>query len=424
MVWRMSELGLASESVEDAYVWGLPILGMYRYSVGMADQVGGYNKLTHTPFLFEPGAFPGGPNRDTLYSYGWFDLDDGPYVVSLPSFGDRYFVWQMTDVYEHNFHNVGNYLLEGPTDEYGSGYTFLLAGRGWNGEAPEGMDVVRAPVRLVNVLYRIQAVSESDDIGEAVRLQNATVTMPLSEWKVGTRESVQVEPSSPVPGYRDVIAFGQGVTGSDQRNPEFFSALADVMSFDPPYTSWDQEIYHGPVAALGADSNRTYDFDSFDASTQAVILDAQERGFDKVMALRKGGFGLSVNGWQFGPAHHGNNDQDGGVLDGTNTYTLRFSGERLPPATNFWSVTAYEAGTNDLYPNDAGLYMVGSNNPNTKYADDGSVDIIFSHQQPDNQTANWLPVPNGPFWAIIRFYAPTPEILSGDYQTPGIVKTN
>jgi len=76
---------------------------MHRYSVGMADQVGGYNKLTHTPLLFEPGAFPGGPNRDTLYSYGWFDLDDGPYVVSLPSFGDRYFVWQMTDVYEHNF---------------------------------------------------------------------------------------------------------------------------------------------------------------------------------------------------------------------------------------------------------------------------------------------------------------------------------
>jgi hypothetical protein len=118
------------------------------------------------------------------------------------------------------------------------------------------------------------------------------------------------------------------------------------------------------------------------------------------------------------------NDQDGGVLDGTNTYTLRFSGESLPPATNFWSVTAYEAGTNDLYPNDAGLYMVGSNNPDTKHADDGSVDIIFSHQRPDNQTANWLPVPDGPFWSIIRFYAPTPEVLSGDYQTPGIVKTN
>ncbi len=28
----------------------------------------------------------------------------------------------------------------------------------------------------------------------------------------------------------------------------------------------------------------------------------------------------------------------------------------------------------------AGLYMVGSNNPDTTYADDGSVDIIFAQQ--------------------------------------------
>ena len=35
-------------------------------------------------------------------------------VVTLPDFKDRYFVWQMTDMYAHNFKNVGSDLLNKP----------------------------------------------------------------------------------------------------------------------------------------------------------------------------------------------------------------------------------------------------------------------------------------------------------------------
>ena len=138
------------QDIELAYTWGLPILAMYRYTVSMGTRVDGINQVFHNRSLFEPGQLPGGANRDTLYSFGWFDLADEPYVVTLPDFAGRYFVWQMTDVYAHNFANVGNGLLEGPTETYGSGYSFVLAGADWDGDAPAGLDVVRAPGRLVN----------------------------------------------------------------------------------------------------------------------------------------------------------------------------------------------------------------------------------------------------------------------------------
>jgi hypothetical protein len=106
-----------------------------------------------------------------------------------------------------------------------------------------------------------------------------------------------------------------------------------------------------------------------------------------------------------------------------NRYRLRLEAHDLPPATIFWSITGYEAGTFDLYPNDAELYMVGSNNPATKRRADGTIDVEFATTPPDDPEVNWIPIPDGAFWAGIRFYAPTPEVLNIEYQTPGITKT-
>lgn len=106
------ESSITRELVEQAYVWGLPIVAMYRYYESMGPKVGGLNQVAHNRKLSEPGQFTGGPNRDGVYSFGWFDLNDEPIVVSLPDFGDRYFVWQMTDMYANNFQNVGSHLRD------------------------------------------------------------------------------------------------------------------------------------------------------------------------------------------------------------------------------------------------------------------------------------------------------------------------
>lgn len=431
----------SQQEIEEAYVWGLPIVAMYRYTVSMGTNVDAINQLFHNKALFEPGVLPGGANRDTLYSFGWFDLRDEPIVVSLPTFGDRYFVWQVTDVYAHNFYNAGNFLL-GQEGEMANGHIFMMVAPDWEGEAPEGVEVVRAPVPVVNVLYRISVQDTPEDIAEGNTLQEATLTLPLSAWNEGKRETVRRAPTVALPVYRDALAFGQGVTGIQQRNDDFFSVLADAVRMNPPYTEWDQAMAEGVLPKLSA---------SLSGSDREVVLGAQASAFDKVIALRQSGWGPEVNGWQYGPSHHGNykddflrrafgtytggmypkvenstyvlafEDSAGAVLNGTNEYRLRFDADKIPPATAFWSVTAYELGTYDLYPNEHGKYVVGSNHPTTKFGDDGSVEIVFSHAEPaDLSRANWIPVPQADFWLATRFYAPTQEVLDLTYQIPGV----
>ena len=108
---------ITKEQVAEAYVWGLGIVAMYRYYGIMVEKFGAINQLHHSREPIEPGHFTGGPNRDGLYSFGWFHLDDEPIVVSLPAFGESYFVWKMTDMYAHNFHNVGSHLREGLVEQ-------------------------------------------------------------------------------------------------------------------------------------------------------------------------------------------------------------------------------------------------------------------------------------------------------------------
>lgn len=443
---------LTPELVESAYVWGLPIVAMYRYYQLMGTGPGGINQLVHNRTLSLPGQFSGGPNRDGLYSFGWFDLNDEPIVVVLPDFEDRYFVWQMTDLYGNNFHNVGSHLREGPLERYRSGYAFAMVGPDWQGTLPQDVDEVRSPVGVVNVLYRIAVVGETDyPIGNT--LQDQTRTIPLSAWEDGVRETVVHQPSNPIPDYREVLAFKSGVAGRDQRDPRFFSVLADAVRANAPYAPWDKKFVATELAQMGFRPGTPFDFEGFDSETQAMILDAQENAFDKLIETGDAEFGTRMNGWLLNPANHGAwkddfqnraygtytggmypvtsnstyattyNDLHDQPIDGRFSYVLRFEKDELPPVTNFWSVTAYDAGTRDLYPNEAGLHNYGSNNPDTLYDEDGSVEILFSHAAPEDVTAvNWLPIPEEGAWIVVRFYAPEDEVLNLDYELPGIEK--
>ena len=436
--------------VEDAYTWGLPIVAMYRYYDLMGPKVGGLNQLFHNRRPIQPGVLSGGPNRDGLYSFGWLDLNDEPIIVTFPDFGDRYFVMQFTDMFAHNFHNVGSYLRQGPVEKYASGYAFALAGPDWQGEAPDGLDVVRAPVGVVNVLYRIAVIGEADfEAGN--ELQDSTHFLPLSAWEDGERSGVARLPSNPIPEYREVLAFGPEVTAADQRNPMFWSVLADALAANEPYAVWDKEFVTNQLARLGVVPGEPFDFEGLDAATQQLIVDAQESAFEKIIATGNVEFGDKMNGWLLNPAHHGDWEDDfqnrayatytGGMypvannstyattyndandvqIDGSKTYRLRFEADELPPVTSFWSVTAYDAGTRDLYPNEAELYNYGTNIPYTRYEDDGSVEIILSHEEPANSSdINWMPIPSDRVWIAVRFYAPKDEVMDRTYELPGL----
>ena len=126
----------------------------------------------------------------------------------------------------------------------------MLAGPGWDGEVPVGVELVRSPVRVVNILYRI-GIKGPDEYDIVNALQDETLVVPLSRWAAGDIDAAPSNPSDPVPAYRDVIAYGTGTSGADQRIPGFFAMLQDALDANAPYTEWDKSFVDDVHAELG-----------------------------------------------------------------------------------------------------------------------------------------------------------------------------
>ena len=54
---------------------------------------------------------------------------------------------------------------------------------------------------------------------------------------------------------------------------------------------------------------------------------------------------------------------------------------------------------------------------------DGAVVLYLqSEAPPESLVSNWLPTPDGPFYAVMRLYLPTDEVLQGDWTPPAFTK--
>ena len=70
--------------------------------------------------------------------------------------------------------------------------------------------------------------------------------------------------------------------------------------------------------------------------------------------------------------------------------------------------------------NPIGRFAISSH-ADLQYGQDGSLEILLQHSKPhDDETANWLPAPKGPFQIMLRLFSPKPEALRGDWTPPTI----
>ena len=84
-------------------------------------------------------------NSDTPYSFVALDLRSEPIVLTVPKMEEnRYFSIQLIDMYTHNFDFIGTRTVGN------NGGSFLIAGPGWDGEKPDGIEkVIKAETELV-----------------------------------------------------------------------------------------------------------------------------------------------------------------------------------------------------------------------------------------------------------------------------------
>jgi hypothetical protein len=110
-------------------------------------------------------------------------------------------------------------------------------------------------------------------------------------------------------------------------------------------------------------------------------------------------------------------DKDGNWLDGGNTYRLHVPPN--PPATQFWSVTAYDEGTRQMVVTPQGRPDLSSRKEDLAKNEDGSVDVYFGPEAPAGKAANWVQtVPEKGWFTYFRFYGPTEAFFDKSWALP------
>jgi hypothetical protein len=104
-----------------------------------------------------PRVMTSGVNRDTLMTLGWLDLSKGPLVLHVPAMDERYYSVQFTDPTKNTvFAYVGTRTTGTQAGD------FLITGRGWKGQAPNGMKQIASPTNSILLVGRVLVGSDSD----------------------------------------------------------------------------------------------------------------------------------------------------------------------------------------------------------------------------------------------------------------------
>ena len=427
-----------------AYIYGFPMVDNYRiqysYFVDKSnpEYKGPWNQVHNTARVYTAADTAiQTPNSDTPYSFVGADLRAEPLVFTVPPIDPgRYYSLQFIDGYTYNIAYVGSRVTGN------GGGTFMLAGPGWKGQPPPGVEqVIHSSTELASVLYRTQLFGPSD-IENVKKIQAGYQVTPLSAF-------LHQPPPPPVPP----IDFVPPLSAQDERtSPRFFEVLGFQLKFAPAQPA--EEVTRNQFASIGVGPNGTFRADKLTGEVRQAVLDGMADAWATFDEFKKTKVdtGEVTSAQLFGTASdlrgnylyrmagavlgiYGNTaaeaiyptalfDNTGAPLTGANNYILRFAPGQLPPVNAFWSVTAYQLPESRLVANPIDRYLINSEMlPGLIKDPDGGITLNLQHASPGPaRQANWLPTPAGPFSVVLRMYWPKPEALDGPWKPPVPVK--
>ena len=429
------------ELAKAAYVFGYPLVLMdqtRQIATNVEQPDFGHapiNQFAHLNRLPTPGFTDVvRPNRDTLYSSAFLDLEQEPIVLSVPDMKGRYFMVPLLDAYTNVF------SVPGTRTGVKNSQNFLIAGPHWQGKVPQGTTLIQAPTNMVWIITRIQVSNEDDAVSNVVPLQKALKLTPLSKFGTEAVPSKgKVNPS---------ITKEAPVKKVQQMDiKKFFNEVNRLMVANPP-SSADAPLLE-KIANLGVGAGKEFKLSKFESSIQKELSSLPEKLIGSMYEATKklnlvNGWSLALDIGSYGTNYlvraivaliglganlpqdaiypNGVLDADGAPLDGANNYVVHFEAGKTPPANAFWSLTMYK--DDFLVENPIKRYTIGDRS-NLLFNSDGSLDIYVQHQSPGaGKESNWLPSPRARFNLQMRIYYPKKEVLDKSWIPPPIQKTN
>ncbi|WP_414826540.1 DUF1254 domain-containing protein [[Mycobacterium] zoologicum] len=439
-----SETDNVRQIAKDAYIYGFPMVDNYRiqhdYFVDSDNPQykGQWNQPHSSARVYTPeDTTVQTPNSDTPYTMLGTDLRAEPLVLSVPQIEEgRYYSLQFIDAYTANYAYVGSRATGNDGGKY------LLAGPGWNGDKPEGIDeVIRSDTEFGLVIYRTQLLG-AEDIDNVKEIQDGYTVEPLSAFL--NQPAISAPP----------VDFIAPLTPETQKtSPKFFEILSFILRYAPVLPG--EESLRARFASIGIGADGDFDADKLRPETRAAVEAGMADAWAEFEVFKKDRLdtGQVTSAQLFGNREflagnylyrmagavlgiYGNTaaeaiypviavDSAGAPLDGSGSYTLRFAPEQLPPVNAFWSLTMYQMPQSLLVANPINRYLINSPMLDDLIRDpDGGITVYVQKESPGaDREANWLPAPEGPFQMILRLYWPKDVALGGGWTAPKAVKS-
>ncbi len=417
---------------KEAYVYGYPLVASYGLEYawfverGKPEFKAPWNVLACAPRVCTPeDKTPQMPELDTCTAQLGLDLRSEPIVLTLPTLEQkRYFSVQLLDAYTHDFDSI--------RDEAGA--SFLVAGPGWKGETPKGVQrVLRCETQLALALIHTQLFDPAD-LPNVARIQSGLQARPLSAFL-----------ALPAPRAAPPIFFARPVAAAGLRtSPEFFTVLNFVLQFCPTHAAETELMAR--FAELGIGAHLQFGLIAFTSAQKQALADGMadawracaelevqvERGELDAGALHGSRESLAGNYLyrmagavlrMHAPARTGMLDETYPAQDAAQgNWRLQFAPGQLPPVDAFWSLSMYELPGGLLVANPLERYRIHSAMlPQLKLDGDGGLTLYLQHDSPGkDHESNWLPAPKGPFQVSLRLYSPKPAALDGTWKRPAL----
>lgn len=432
--------------VRDAYIYGYPLVLMdatQRQATNVPDATAVPMRAPLNQFAHFR-SYPGAEDRevvrfnfDTLYSFAWMDLRDGPVILTVPDTQGRYYLVPTLDMWTDVFSSLGS-----RTTGTGAGH-YAYVPPGWTGTLPEGVERIEAPTSLVWLMGRTQT-NGPDDYENVHKVQDGLRLTRLADWG---KEPVTPVAAAVDPDVDNVTPPLTTVANMD--GVAFFQRLGELLAQHPPHAADYPILFR--LRQMGLAPGQAWNKGELDEKTQALIDAASKQALADITAnITRGGGALKANGWNYSTESIGTygtaylrratialaglganlaedaiypvamTDGDGQVLDGANRYVLHFDKDQLPPADAFWSLTMYDAEGFQV-PNAINRFAIGDRD-SLRFNTDGSLDLYIQAESPGaERESNWLPSPaSGPIQPTLRLYSPRSAVTDGSWVPPAI----
>ena len=365
-------------------------------------------------------------NDDTVYAQAFLDLSSEPQIVTIPPYPNIYSVI-ILDVF-------GNIIISASTPTI-TGNTYALVGPNFSGTLPNGIIPVAIPYNSSELIFRIDNYSPQgvDQTQAASNYQTnpaggQAFIAPLFYYSAPIKrtadDAIMTSPT-------DFLNTLQLAMASPTTEPLTTADQTLISQFNSSFNAAKQQTADPTGAPLsniiqGAQTALTAIIDHWRSNTGPTKwIHPTNMGHWGVNYLDRASANEYIqygNDSQSAYYAHVFVDENDIPLDGNiYAYTITFTQNNMPNFSRFASLTAYTPEDIELVPNAGNKYVVASYTPGLVVSPDGSVTIYVQPNPPTTApTANWLPVPSGPFNLMLRIYGPQGNALDGTYIPPAV----